>query len=457
MTIKELLSASRFKMIALDDDPTGIQTVHGCLLITDWSAQNLKTAFEDECDFFYVLTNTRAMTATQAAEVTRSAMEAILEANKEFNYQLIFVSRSDSTLRGHFPLETDIMHECLEKAGIARLPLTVFAPAFIEVGRLSIDGTHYLKDGDQLIPVNETEFARDNVFAYHHARLQDYIAEKLGGKAFAYERFRKGDKADDLRKMIENLQGLINIDAATLDKAAMPAFLTVDADTYADLENFASCLLSYLSQDYRVAVLRTSSSLPKALSGIENKDLLSKDELIQGDNAHQGLFIVGSHVKKTTAQLAQLLACPQTKGIELSIEDILYRSDELLNNVQQALTEADSAGLTPVVFTARKEVRLDNADERQALGQKVSDFLVSIVEHLPYQPAYLVAKGGITSHDILTQGLSIRLARVMGQILPGVPCIRTDESARFAHLPYIIFPGNVGSENSLAEAFEKLK
>ena len=289
------------------------------------------------------------------------------------------------------------------------------------------------------------------------ARLQDYIAEKLGGKAFAYERFRKGDKADDLRTMIENLQGQVNLDAATLDKAAMPAFLTVDADTYADLENFASCLLSYLSQDNRVAVLRTSSSLPKALSGIENKDLLSKDELIQGDNVHQGLFIVGSHVKKTTAQLAQLLACPQTKGIELSIEDILYRSDELLKNVQQALTEADNAGLTPVVFTARKEVRLDNADERQALGQKVSDFLVSIVEHLPYQPAYLVAKGGITSHDILTQGLSIRLARVMGQILPGVPCIRTDESARFAHLPYIIFPGNVGSENSLAEAFEKLK
>ena len=159
MTIKELLSASRFKMIALDDDPTGIQTVHGCLLITDWSAQNLKTAFEDECDFFYMLTNTRAMTAAQAAEVTRSAMEAILEANKEFNYQLIFVSRSDSTLRGHFPLETDIMHECLEKAGIARLPLTIFAPAFIEVGRLSIDGTHYLKDTLTANPVNPTKNA----------------------------------------------------------------------------------------------------------------------------------------------------------------------------------------------------------------------------------------------------------------------------------------------------------
>ena len=203
--------------------------------------------------------------------------------------------------------------------------------------------------------------------------------------------------------------------------------------------------------------MRTSSSLPKALSGIENKDLLSKDELIQGENLHQGLFIVGSHVKKTTAQLEKLLQCPQVQGIELSIEDILYRSDELWEKLQAELIACDAAGLTPVVYTARKEVRLDNADERQALGQKVSDFLVSIVARLPYQPAYLVAKGGITSHDILTHGLNIKLARVMGQILSGVPCIRTDNSARFSHLPYIIFPGNVGNENSLAEAFEKLK
>lgn len=446
MTIQEQLRASKFKIIALDDDPTGIQTVHGCLLLTEWSPKSIERAFLDEADFFYVLTNTRAMTAAQASEVTRAAMQAILAVNKKFGYRLIFVSRSDSTLRGHFPLETDIMHEMLASFGIPCLPITFFAPAFIEVGRLSIDGVHYLKDGDKLIPVNETEFARDNVFAYHHANLHDYIAEKLGGKAFAYERFRKGEHPEQLATAIQQLQ------------QRSPAFLTVDADSYDDLENFARCLLQYLSQDHRVAVLRTSSSLPKALSGIETKALLTKEELItSNESQHQGLFIVGSHVKKTTLQLEHLLACSQTKGIELKIEDILYRSDELWAKLKQELVKIDDAGLTPVVYTSRQEVRLDNADERQALGQKVSDFLVSIVERLPYQPAYLVAKGGITSHDILTHGLQIKLARVMGQILSGVPCIRTDASARFAHLPYIIFPGNVGTEYSLAEAFEKLK
>ncbi len=445
MIIKDLLKESRLKMIALDDDPTGIQTVHGCLLLTDWSAENLPKAFQDEADFFYVLTNTRAMTAARAAAVTRSAVQAILEANKQFGYQLVFVSRSDSTLRGHFPLETDVMHQVLDEFALPQLPLTFFAPAFIEVGRLTIDGVHYLKDGDNLIPVNETEFAHDNVFAYHHADLKAYIAEKTGREDFVYARFRKNDGLAVLKEMIL---------AAPTDK---PAFITVDADTYGDLENFASCLLQYLREHPTMAVLRTSSSLPKALSGIENKGLLSKEELIQGENSHQGLFIVGSHVKTTTAQLMKLLVCPQTKGIELSINDILHHSDVLWENLKESLLQADAAGLTPVVYTAREEVRLDNADERQQLGQRVSDFLVGIVERLPYQPAYLVAKGGITSHDILTHGLNIKLARVMGQILSGVPCIRTDEFARFAHLPYIIFPGNVGTENSLAEVFEKLK
>lgn len=450
MTIQEQLRASNIKIIALDDDPTGIQTVHGCLLLTEWSPKSIEKALLDEADFFYVLTNTRAMTAAQAAQVTRSAMQAIIAVNKTLGYRLIFVSRSDSTLRGHFPLETDIMHEMLECFGLPRLPITFFAPAFIEVGRLSIDGVHYLKDGDKLIPVNETEFARDNVFAYHHANLKDYIGEKLNGKSFAYARFRKGDKFEQLEQYIHDTE------------TQTPAFISVDADSYDDLENFAHCLLQYLSQDNRMAILRSSSSLPKALSGIESKALLQKHELIAEDIAsdqakHQGLFIVGSHVKKTTAQLEQLLACPKTYGIELRIEDILYHGEELWAKLKQELVKLDAKALTPVVYTSRQEVRLDNADERQALGQKVSDFLVSIVERLPYQPAYLVAKGGITSHDILTHGLRIKSARVMGQILPGVPCIRTDESARFAHLPYIIFPGNVGNENSLAEAFEKLK
>ncbi|MEE1092925.1 MAG: nucleotide-binding domain containing protein, partial [Prevotella sp.] len=164
-----------------------------------------------------------------------------------------------------------------------------------------------------------------------------------------------------------------------------------------------------------------------------------------------GCFIVGSHVKKTTSQLNQLLDSNGTSGIELPIDRILDEPDELLNEVRDTILKLSDSGLTPVIFTARKEVRIDDADKRQQLGQIVSDFLVSIVEHLPYSPTYLVAKGGITSHDILTKGLHVKTATVMGQIVSSVPCIMTDK------FPYIIFPGNVGNENSLKEVFEKLR
>ena len=115
------------------------------------------------------------------------------------------------------------------------------------------------------------------------------------------------------------------------------------------------------------------------------------------------------------------------------------------------LTMVAEQGLTPVIYTSRTELRVDDADRRQLMGQQISDFLVDLVRCLPYTPAYLVAKGGITSNDILTKGLSVKSARVIGQIIANVPCIMT------AHFPYIIFPGNVGNEYSLQEVYRKLR
>ena len=166
------------KIVVLDDDPTGIQTVHGCLLITVWDEDSVRKAFLDDVPFFYILTNTRAMTREEAASVTREAMEMVVKVNKSMGYRLIVISRSDSCLRGHFPLETDVMRDVLVSNGYAVAAKTPVCPAFIEAGRLTIDGIHYMKDGERLIPVSETEFAHDNVFAYHTSVLSDYIREK---------------------------------------------------------------------------------------------------------------------------------------------------------------------------------------------------------------------------------------------------------------------------------------
>ncbi len=398
-------------MVVFDDDPTGIQTVHSCLLVTDWSDENIRKAFLDEVPFFYVLTNTRALTPEAARETLSTALETVIRVNREFGYRLICVSRSDSCLRGHFPLEPDVMSEVLAKHGYKVWHRIPFAPAFIESGRYTIDGTHYMCEGERLIPVSESEFARDNVFGYKNALLVDYIEEK-GGNPKDYE--------------------------------------IVNARSYEELNVFRDTLFAAIEGEKCAVVIRSSSSLPRALSGIADKPFLDRDKLgIKASGT--GLFMVGSHVRKTTEQLDYLLKSHEVKGIELPINDILNHSDALLSQTLEAIESVSGNGITPVVYTARKEVRIEDAAQRLRLGQTVSDFLVEIVRRLPVCPNYLVAKGGITSHDILTKGLAVKTARVMGQVINSVPCVMTE---RF---PYIIFPGNVGGPRSLEEIYKVLK
>ena len=402
-------SEESFRLVILDDDPTGIQTVHGCLLITQWDEATVRMALQHEQPFFYMLTNTRAMTRDEAARVVRSAMETVLEVNREFGYRLIFISRSDSCLRGHFPLETDVMRRVLQEYGVKVWPKVPFCPALIEAGRVTIDGVHYMKDGERLIPVSETEFAHDNVFAYHTSVLRDYIREK-GANPEEYQ--------------------------------------IVNAATYDELYAFTKTLFNEIKDFDGAVVIRSSSSLPKAMSGIADKPLLDRS-ILKEDGV--GCFIVGSHVQKTTRQLNALLAAQGVVGIEVDVERVLHDGDALMQELLTAMKIRVEEGFTPVVYTSRREVRLTDADERQHLGQRISDFLVAMVARLPFVPSYLVAKGGITSNDILTKGLALKSAVVLGQIVPNVPCVMT---ARF---PYIIFPGNVGGDDSLREVYEKLK
>ena len=405
----KLQGLSNCKLVVLDDDPTGIQTVHGCLLITQWDEDSVRKGFEDAESFFYILTNTRAMTREEAEQVTREAMEMVVKVNQDYGYRLIIVSRSDSCLRGHFPLETDVMRQCLVAHGYSVYEKTPFCPAFIEAGRVTIDGVHYMRDGERLIPVSETEFARDNVFAYHTSVLRDYIQEK-------------GANPDD--------------------------YIIVNAQGYDELYRFAEHLTSSLLPLTSSIVIRSSSSLPKAISGIADIPLLDRTILKQ---AGVGCFIVGSHVKKTTQQLEHLLQQEGTCAIEVDVQRILDDAPLLMSETLDTIQQVVDMGLTPVVYTSRQEIRLDDANLRQHLGQQVSDFLVDIVYRLPFTPAYLVGKGGITSHDILTKGLGIKSARVLGQIINSVPCVMAEK------FPYIIFPGNVGNEQSLSEVFNKLK
>jgi uncharacterized protein YgbK (DUF1537 family) len=97
------------------------------------------------------------------------------------------------------------------------------------------------------------------------------------------------------------------------------------------------------------------------------------------------------------------------------------------------------AGRDVVVYTSRALVRGSDPAHSLHLGSRVSQGLIDVVRRLTVQPRYLVAKGGITSSDVATQGLGVQRAAVAGQILPGVPVWVLGEESRFPGAAYVFF------------------
>lgn len=444
--VADRLRANRMRIVVIDDDPTGIQTVHGCLLLTDFSAASVAAAMDDEAPFFYMLANSRALTEAEARRIVREAVEAVLEANRSRHYNLLFVSRSDSTLRGHFPAEPDTITEVLREQGFAPVMPLLFVPSFFEAGRMTIEGVHYMQQGEQLIPVSETEFANDNVFGYRHSRLTEYMVEKGHGSISPDE----VAQIDLPTLRVTEPAALAELLRSYADKRCV----AVDSFDYADLRRLSLAVLSLFDGAAcdRCAVIRSSSSLPKALSGIGERPYVSAST-----NGGRGVVVVGSHVKKSTEQLNRLLEAEGVEGIEIDVQRILDGSPTLQTELLDRAAALFAAGRVPVFYTSRREVRCDDAARRQALGGMISHFLVELVRALPFRPDFLVSKGGITSHDILTHSLGVHAARVEGQVAAGIPTIRTGADDRFPDLLYVIFPGNVGSPDLLREVVERLR
>ena len=427
------------KIIVLDDDPTGSQTVHGCLLLTRWDVATLKEALADNAPLFFVLTNTRGMSAERASAVTREVCRNLNQALAGADIHPVFVSRSDSTLRGHYPVETDVMADEL-----GPFDAHFLVPAFFEGGRVTRSSIHYLRTDGQEIPVHETEFARDSVFGYRHSYLPDYVQEKTGGRisAASVKRFLLADLRAGVYKQLLSLSG--------------NACVVVDAETQDDLNRFAADLLRAAAAGKRF-LFRSAASLLTALAGLPPQPVPAGEMAKYVRGGKPGVVIVGSHVPKTTRQLSELLKLPGVVPIEVDVLRLPQDHATLLAEVLARVEALHRAGQTPVMFTSRSERRFPDQAARLAFGEQVSGFLMDVVRGLPKTLGYLISKGGITSNDVLSSGLALRTARLLGQILPGVSVVRCPpEHARFANMPVVIFSGNVGDDHALATACQRL-
>ncbi len=439
--------ASTAQLVVLDDDPTGTQTVHGIPVLTTWEVETLIQVLGRDWPVIYILTNSRSMAPIEAEKITRQVAKALTEVSSRTGKSLRVLSRSDSTLRGHFPLETDVLAAELAAAGppIGRLLLV---PAFIEGGRYTLSGTHYLQIGDELVPTADTEFALDASFGYRTSYLPDWVAEKSG------ERIQASQvtviSLDEIRK-----GGPEHVASRLLNASEV---VSIDALSYRDLEVVALAAVRAESLGNRF-LFRTGASFVRVLAGLPELPLLSPQAAVDRQAEAGGLCIVGSYVERSSDQLARLLSLPGVKGIELRAESV-QRPEQAEAEIQTVASDASAAlieGEDVVIFSSRKVLKGGSQEENLAICRRVSLALTGAVARIAVRPRFFIAKGGISSHDVATRSLGVRVALVLGQVLPGVPVWELGSETRFPGLPYVVFPGNVGGPDALATLVQSMR
>ncbi|MQA81057.1 MAG: hypothetical protein GEV10_21670 [Streptosporangiales bacterium] len=451
--LRDALRTSTAKVVVIDDDPTGTQPVHGVPVVTRWGVDDLVWALSQDGRLVFVSTNSRSMGADVASEVVREVARSSYAAADQLGVDVTFVSRGDSTLRGHVWDEVRAVIGVADDHG-ARMSGVVLVPAYVEAGRVTVDAEHCILDGRELTPLSGTEYARDATFGYATSWLPGFVAEKSRG-AVASDDVRRIDldllRSDDLEGVREVLRG------ADAQPGSRP-WVVADAVDYADLFRLSTALLD-LEREGRRFVCRTGPSFVRAFGGVVGSPTLDDAAAARvGAAGRGGLVVVGSHVGLSSRQLEHLRRTFGHPLVELDVQRLLAEEDDHVAVVADRLADALRQG-SAVLATSRRLVTGADGDDSLRISRVVARALVTVVQRVieTAAPAYLVAKGGITSSTLFSEALGASRALVLGSLLPGMVSVWSPVDGRRPGLPYVVFAGNVGTDTSLAEVVGRLE
>ena len=437
------------RLLILDDDPTGSQCVAGIDVAFDEDPAIPLEVLKEPGDACFVLTNTRALDEDEAVAMNRRIVRGVLDGGIPAD-GLHVVSRSDSTLRGHVIAEPLAIADELSAHGL-EVDAFVLCPAMIEAGRFTDGDIHFATVEGKAVEVAETDFARDATFGYTHSDLREFLAERSNGAIAA---------ADVLSLSLEDIRtgGPARV-REILGGARDRRWVVVNATEYADMEVVAR-VIAELEAEGRTLVTRCAPSFVRPLAGQRGARVLGAADIpVPADRQEYGLVVVGSHVGLTTAQLQVVQERGTLLEVEIDVPSVLDERREehlaqLAARIREALPRTDC-----VLYTSRELVRSEDPAESLAIARRVSDAVVEVVQQVrTARPAWVVAKGGITSHEVAANGLGIRRARVEGQFWEGqVSLFSAQEApAEVLGMPYVVFPGNVGGEQALADVVDTL-
>jgi uncharacterized protein YgbK (DUF1537 family) len=450
----------------LDDDPTGTQTIADLPVLTSWSVADLQWALQQQTTGFFVLTNTRSLSETDTAELNREVVDALDQAATAEQVSYVIASRSDSTLRGYFPLETNVLAEELAARGTV-VDGVVVCPAYVEPGRVTVDSVHWARIGDGMIPVSQSEFAKDASFGYRNSDLRDWVEEKTAG------RIRRDQVAritlTDIRaggpdRVFEIISQLSNGQPVVVDTAA-------DADQQVVVLALLRAEAAGKNFIYRIGPsfvrARTGQRAMPPADPERLRQILSTQPSDTGDArpaTEHGLIAVGSHVGLTTRQLDRLRDRGKIIELELDVPTLLDDSvgDRHVNDVAAEAAKVlrnNDADSDVVIRTSRTLLTGEDAVSSLVIARTVSAALVGTVREIVSQirPSFVLAKGGITSSDTATEGLGMTRAWCRGTMLPGIISLWEPVTGLAQGIPYIVFAGNVGDDDALAAVVDTLR
>jgi uncharacterized protein YgbK (DUF1537 family) len=454
------------RLVALDDDPTGTQTIADLPVLTSWTVADVQWALQQPTTGFFVLTNTRSLSEADAAERNRQIVDALDQAASLEQVSYVIASRSDSTLRGYFPLETDVLAEELAARGTV-VDGVIICPSYVEPGRLTVDSVHWARTAEGMIPVSHSEFAKDASFGYRNSDLRDWVEEKTAGRIPREEvatitltdiRVGGPERVYEILADLRNGQPVVVDTAEDADQQVVVlALLRAEAAG----KNFIYRIGPSFVRA-RTGQRATPPADPDRLREIFARRPTDSDET-RPATAH-GLIAVGSHVGLTTRQLDRLRDRGKIIEVELDVPTLLEDSarDRHVTDVARQAAKTlrnNDADSDIVIRTSRTLVTGNDAVSSLVIARTVSAALVGTVREIVSQvrPAFVLAKGGITSSDTATEGLGIRRAWCRGTMLPGIISLWEPVTGPAQGIPYIVFAGNVGDDDALAAVIDTLR
>ena len=443
------------KIIVIDDDPTGSQTVKDCLLLLKWDSETLMKGLRSESNLFFILANTRALSQEHAKSRLNQICKTLISVIKNSFLKIedfIFVSRGDSTLRGHNFLEPDVINELL-----GPFDATFHIPAFIEANRLTINGEHFVNK----IPAHKTIFSEDAIFGYKTNNIKNLLYQKSNSKINL-------DQIQNLT-ILDLKQLKINKNNRTYQKIKNlkdNVHVIVDITNYSELNKFSELVREL--QKEKQFLFRTSASFISSLCNSKKSNKLNSyySTLRRKSNLNQfmnGLIVVGSIVDLTTKQLNNILNIHECKGIKLDVQNIyelfyLKNNQNQINFLKQTILKNVRDNLQksyiPVIYTSRQLVSIKDKNQLVLFNNYLSSFIADLVLELQEEIGYLISKGGLTSNIILSKSFNVDCVYLEGQLSPGISVVTLKLEKSQERLPIVTFPGNIGQDDTLKNVLE---